>query len=298
VTGGDGADIVTEHAGDPGAADTLDGGPGQDRLLLASDPPAAMTLDLASGALSGAATARVTGFEAVSGSLRPPQLSLLGSDGPDVLSDARTIEGRGGDDQLSLGSGGGGRLAGGAGDDGLTGGPGTALDGGPGDDVLALRDDDAAAGFSLGPLACGSGSDLVRWPGLVLVPLDCERVALMAVPGRFTHPTVTRTEVRLRVLRTADAYPACGALVMARRARGTAGVGVALTTALRVARRSWGRGTLRLPLTVAARGHRLRDVVIQVTGVARCTGRGAWAPVARSRGRVRLAVASTARATS
>jgi hypothetical protein len=297
VIGGEGADAITEDADDPGAADTLDGGPGQDHLLLASDPPAAMTLDLASGALSGAATARVTGFETVSGSLRPAQLTLLGSDGPDVLSDAGTIEGRGGDDQLSLGSGGGGRLAGGAGDDRLTGGPGTALDGGPGADILALRDTDADAGLSLGHLACGSGTDLVQWPGLALVPVDCERVALRTAPGHFTHPTVTRTEVRLRVVPTADAYPSCGALVVARRARGAAGVGATLTKALRVPRRSWGRGTLRLTLTPAARGHLLRDVVIEVSRVARCAGRGGWAPVARSRASVRLAVASTARPT-
>lgn len=166
LTGDAGANVLAGGGGD----DVLLGGPGDDVLrggggvdtVDYSRSPAAVTVDLGTGAGSGQGSDVVSGVERVVGS--PFADTLTGRGGAEVLvgrAGNDTIDGGRGGDLLRGGSG-EDTVAGGPGGDVLTGGPDPdLLSGGRGGDRLLARDGgpDRASG--------GRGRDVARVdPGL------------------------------------------------------------------------------------------------------------------------------------
>jgi hypothetical protein len=245
VDGGPGADVLDTGAGDDvliggadrdeqhgglgddafslsdalGDGETLDGGPGRNRLAV-SDPGQPLEVDLAAGrVISPRGVTELVGFQDASVFAKAPV--VLGNDGPNRLQTGPKgrVEGRGGDDELF-------------------GGSGAILDGGAGDDRFATVD-------RLGALRCGPGIDVVEDLGATIRPADCE--------GAHTWVGfVSRTALRGRAIAVgldASAGYEVPAVVCGIRVQALTTAGRPATAALRL--RGAGIGTLRLPLKVA-----------------------------------------------
>jgi Ca2+-binding RTX toxin-like protein len=213
LTGGSGADTLLGGAGsdalhggasddvlngdgsgaDP-AADSIDGGPGSDRVSYV-DRHASVTVDLEQPAAAGQPGEHDTlsSIENIEGGLGADV--LRGDDGPNQITGGGVLDGRGGDDRL-FGSRGPDRLLGGSGRDYLYGrGGGDRYSGGPGNDRLSLFDS-PGADFP----ACGAGGDRVEKPTIgELVGRDCERVSLGDLALSAVR-TVRGSRVAMRVL--------------------------------------------------------------------------------------------------
>jgi hypothetical protein len=189
--GGAGGDWFVVGQDRLGDGETLDGGPGGNRLEVRGLLREPVEIDLATAQIrSPRGITALLAFHAA-------ELStwggvLLGDDGPNALyaHEGVRADGRGGDDYL-LAIGGPATLLGGAGDDELETAPGghryspaprSMLDGGPGDDRLHAPD--AAL------VVCGTGRDIVSADAL-LRAADCESspawfgaLGTVAVTGR------------------------------------------------------------------------------------------------------------------
>lgn len=194
------------HAHDPvdTQPDRIDGGAGHDTVSYRYAPQA-VTADLTFAKRS---EDRLAGVESLSGSRYGDHLSGSGSadvidGGPREDRGGDVIDGRGGDDRLTIAAG--GRLAGGRGADvirviGTAGRAAlrdhrqTLVDGGAGDDRVS--------GVTLGTITrCGTGRDVVRTVGGFLPGLlgdDCEA-------GRGRVRVVSAGGGELRVMRTCPA---------------------------------------------------------------------------------------------
>ncbi|WP_157592061.1 calcium-binding protein [Solirubrobacter soli] len=174
LLGGPGDDSLTGSE----RSDVLDGGPGADDIL-GGDPYSA----------AGPSTGDLVDY---SSRTAPVTVTLddvandgEAGEGDNVHSDVDDIAGGSGDDTLT-GSAGENRIDGGAGDDTITGGDGPdALTGGAGDDTINAQD-----GFS-DQISCGAGDDSVAADADDVVADDCEHVSLPAAvepPAPVTPP--------------------------------------------------------------------------------------------------------------
>ena len=184
LTGGPGDDVLTGDGGSAVAADSIDGGGGEDVVEYA-DRRAGVSVDLTRPESAGADGEgdRLAGIEVVHGGRGPDRLT--GDAGDNVL-----VGGPGAD-----------VIAGGPGDDDVEGGRGRdRLDGGDGDDALAAGSERAyanqpprAPGLPIARdggerVSCGAGRDRVEGRDDVLAP-DCERLGpSAAVPLILPHP--------------------------------------------------------------------------------------------------------------
>jgi Ca2+-binding RTX toxin-like protein len=217
LTGGDGDDLLTGTGGQDGlhgaggrdvlsagaGNDTLSGGPGPDTLeggdgvdlVTYEGRPEPLVVDLHDPGPDGAEGEgdTLSGFENVMGGAESDV--LRGTDGPNDIEgggvsnpNGDTIDGRGGDDELT-GTKALDRIAGGSGDDEIWGvrGP-DRLSGGAGDDRIDLYNQGRAGADRV---SCGSGADDVWLPDpLDAIGSDCELVttagfhSLSALPRR------------------------------------------------------------------------------------------------------------------
>jgi Ca2+-binding RTX toxin-like protein len=251
VVGGGGTDrVATAVTGAGLEADRFDLRGGDARFTVDAQVPG-VTLDLAAGTLAyGGATVPVLGVR--NATLGPRAGTLLGTDGPNTLKGAGTVDGRGGADNVS-GQAGPDVLRGGVGDDLLQVGPGDRGDGGAGDDVLqAMPEQDGERPGLPAPLVCGPGDDRAS-PLLtrdVLIGPDCERTQ---VSPDIVYGAPRRAGSRATAVRVSFPAGRCGVVAWARSATGRA-----LAPRLQVPVRSVARSAqLRFAMSSAAGSMRL-----------------------------------------
>lgn len=163
VIGRGGRDGLVSTVGPPSPGDVFDGGPGTDSIQY-TPSQTTVSVDLAAG--SDSRGDQLTSVENVFANV--DEATIAGDDGPnDIGGDLLwhgTVEGRGGNDRLTIVDG---TLKGGPGDDFLNARQGV-LDGGPGNDHLEQWG-------NAGDVRCGPGIDtLARLGAVTLVRRSCE----------------------------------------------------------------------------------------------------------------------------
>jgi hypothetical protein len=248
VIGGPGRDTLSMSTSALADGDALDGGSGDDLLVL--DHLRLAAIDLAAATLTaGAQTATLMRVETlVSDASR---LALRGTAAPDELKpigDVALIDGRGGDDTLIAPA--------------VSADRPLRLRGGAGDDRLVVSTGRSTA-RTAPMLDCGTGRDTVENPARAIVPGDCERVAVRRV-ATLTAPRALGNRL---VLSARPDPTACGAVIGARAADGSE-----LATPRRVRRTGRWR-ELRLALHSRSTPRRLR---LSVRAAHQCPRRATW----------------------
>jgi Ca2+-binding RTX toxin-like protein len=295
LVGGPGRDVIRGMGGDDSLneialesapplddGDVYDGGEGTDTLTVAGTGLAA---DLAAGTVTGPGlTVALTSVEAV---MTGPGSVAAGTDGVDVLSGGRLLDGRGGDDWIKWTTGDDGQvLRGGEGDDRIEYGPHDDVEGGPGDDVVTAM---GWPGGRAHAINCGPGEDVVDPYGNDAPGPDCEWVANSV----FRMANAVRAVAHGSALRltAVSPRPGCGVVASATQP----GVRAALTPEVRVHRavRAGVPFTVTLPLRSSGRrllAHgQLRAPRVYIGRARSCPAHGRWwidAPPGR---RLRLA---------
>jgi hypothetical protein len=248
--------------------DVYDGGDGNDALMV---PGAGLTADLAARTVTGPGLAvALTSVEAVA---TGPDSVAAGTDGVDVLSGGRLLDGRGGDDWLKWTDDDDPQmLRGGEGDDRIEYGPHDDVEGGPGDDVVRAL----GLGGRARAITCGPGDDVVDPYANDVAESDCEWVT----NGIVRMPNQVRTIAHGTALRlTATSHRAgCGYVASASQP----GVRAAITATVHVhaTLRSGVPFTVTLPLRSSGRRllrrGRLRAPRVFLTRALTCPAHGRW----------------------
>lgn len=235
LSGGAGDDsLAGDDPGAPDEPDTIDGGPGEETIVLSGDSASA---DLAAGR-AGADT--VTGVEDAGGTKGSDE--LRGDDGPNVLyGDGLDrfgstnppahdfFEGRGGNDTIYA-TRGDDQVDAGSGDDLVKGfGGNDVISAGSGDDVIHGGFGSGGSGKFAGRsrIACGSGADSVAFVRPVdFVARDCESVGVYRFRLSPVHRLAGNRGLSLRVRSVSffsNVRDLCGGTLWAASGRTTVG---------------------------------------------------------------------------